>query len=451
MDRRRFLSFCSGIWATMAGQQLAMASSAASLLPKKKVGLCVGVYKETYHWLKVAKSLGYKTVVIHDRDIASLDYADRLEGLIDVSYKMPFADQQAANRVCESEQVDFLIPHATCSYSLMMSMKLAEHFGFSGPQYTQGVRVVDKVKLHDFLIENTLPHFEFQYSESNVLEKVSDSQFPLFAKPGLGSGSIGAREIESRAGLEEFLSSRSKSVGYEKLASFDQYVFQPSDNTDQYAGVEIMVVNGTAHVVHVWDADWKGSGDSSYRFGPRMETTKTKASRFDFSPLQKLVTAVGLKDGAIFIEGFHNNGVFTSLFDVNLRPAGMRTASGYTAGLDSRYLQNQIQLAAGESFSIPSFGKGTNSVIRYEILGWNQDGVCESVKYPDLTTYNNIVFAELPMKAGDPICKEMRNSNDSFRAGYLVLVGSSHAQLDKALSRFYSETHLEVSSVNQQS
>lgn len=308
-----------------------------------KTCLCIGVYRMAHIWLRVAKSMGYRVVATHSTDLDQDPFFDRSRDFIDHFAVIDFADRDEILNLCDQQEINFILPHSSCNASLLQSMFVAESRGLYGPHESAGKKVTNKTLLNPFLQQNQLPSFEFQWTESEALRLAQAEHFPIVAKPNLSAGSIGVRELSNRVELETFLEKKDPAQNYLLLNTDEQYVFQPSVRDLPYLGVDAFVQDGELIPFHLWDGIWRQE-NSPFCYGPRLITSKYKLADIDFSPVQKMLDCLGIKNSCLMLEGFHEDGEIRVIFDVNLRPTGMKSPAGYNRAFDFNLIEEQISL-----------------------------------------------------------------------------------------------------------
>ena len=326
--------------------------------------------------IKKAKEMGLTVgVADYNPEAAGIPFADKF-------YNVSTIDEKGIFEAARDFQADGIMTLAT-DMPMRSVAYAAEKLGLVGISYETAVKATDKGEMIKAFEAGGASHpWYFILSSPQDLSKISDKiTYPCISKPVDNAGSRGVMLINNRAELEKAVK-YSSSNGRMGGVIIEEYL------RGSEVSVEVMAVDGTAHILQVTDKLTTGAPhfvEMGHSQPSRLEKTQVESIK-DLA--KKAVKAVGIENGPAHVEiMLSENG--PKMIELGARMGGDCITTHLvplSTGIDM--VKATIEIALGEKPDIePKFSKG--SAIRYfecgqgkieSITGVEQARGCEGVR-----------------------------------------------------------------------
>lgn len=362
--------------------------------------------------IKKAKEMGYHTITIDKNpNSVGFEYADEYN-IVDI------IDQDACLKYALSKNINGVITAAT-DYGVLSTAYVAKQLNLPGLDYDVAKTIKNKYMVRRTLLENNVDDVDqyFEISNINELNEIcSTMRFPVMVKPCDGSGSKGAKRVDSTLELKEACEEAIKSslIGKALIEDFIE---------GKEYGIESFVYNGEVHVLGV--------------MGKYMTTPPIYAELGHCIPSQldiegkvkevviKAIKALGINFGAVNMDVLVTKDNRVCIVDVGARMGGNLIGSHIIPiGTGINYMEMLIRAAAGDSIEMKVESLGANVVTR--LLALKQGKVKSLPEFEDIKEICQVdIYHQL--KVGSEI-REYHNNLDG--CGYVVSVSTD---MEKAI------------------
>ncbi|USK38706.1 ATP-grasp domain-containing protein [Cytobacillus firmus] len=363
--------------------------------------------------IKKAKEMGYHTITI-DKNPNSIgfEYADEYN-IVDI------IDQDACLKYALSKNINGVITAAT-DYGVLSTAHIAQQLSLPGLDYDVANTIKNKYMVRRTLLESNVDDVAQYYEISNIseLNKISSTMsFPVMVKPCDGSGSKGARRVDSAIELKEACEEALKSslIGKALIEDFIE---------GKEYGVESFVYNGEVHVLGVM---------GKYMTSPPIyaELGHSIPSQLDIEGkvkevVIKAIKALGINFGAVNMDVLVTKDNRICIVDVGARMGGNLIGSHIIpVGTGIDYMGVLIRAALRDPIEIQPRNLDTKVVTR--LLALTPGKVKGLPDFDEIKKYCQVeIFHHL--KVGNEI-REYHNNLDG--CGYVISVSNDIQQAVK--------------------
>ena len=404
---------------------------------ENKVALHIGVFDDSYLYMREARALGYKIVATHPMDIVDKYYYHTVKDMIDEFYIIDYMDTDALVQLASDCGAEMTVTHP-CTNDASMAMAVVNtRMGFNGIGETAAKYCASKEAWQELLIEQNLPgpKWSHRYDELTELDSLT---YPCIVKPNYGAGSNGIKKIDSAEELETFMRERDRSNGWNLNKKYDYYLVQEYTHADYFSGVNCYVQNGVIKPYTHYARDQKSKLEQErlpyfyYEEGLFPSDSKFLTQEV-LDILQNLASVLEIENGALRTEFFYDENLkVINVIETNLRPGSSHTATSFHEIYGYNVTQELVKLNSPDLKA--DFTRKHNTQFKYS-LGKQfkfSPGKIKSIEWPELT--DCIHHFSSTLKPGDVI-PENWNASVGHQNGQLILLGESvddiYQQLDK--------------------
>lgn len=372
-----------------------------------------------------AKQMGlYVGVADFNPNAVGVSYADEY-------FNVSTIDEKGILEAAKKFKADGII--TLCTDMPMRALARAcEKLGLIGPDFSTAITATDKgVMIHVFE-ENSVEHPKFIVvdKETKVEEIINEFEYPVITKPTDNSGSRGIMLVNNAEELRDALLYSSQN-GREGNVILEEYMSGPE------VSVEVMVIDGKAHVLQVTDKMTTGA-PHFVEIGHSQPSRLSKKSLDEIKNLAgRAALAVGIKNGPAHAEIIlTKNG--PKMVEIGARMGGgCITTHLVPLSTGINMTKATIQTALGEKAEIePKFEKG--SAIRFIIP---PVGIVKSIKgKEEAERIPGVQLVEIQCEVGQML-QELENG--TCRIGYVIAQGDTPEKAvdicEKALDKIQIE------------
>lgn len=308
-----------------------------------------------------------------------------------------------------------------------------EKLGLVGPDLLTAITATDKGIMIEAFEKNNVEHPKFAVieKETDVGLLSSKFEYPVITKPTDNSGSRGIMLVNSAEELKDAFSYSSQN-GREGSVIVEEYMTGPE------VSVEVMVIDGKAHILQVTDKMTTGA-PHFVEIGHSQPSRLSKESIEVIMDLaSRAALAVGIKNGPAHAEIIlTKNG--PKMVEIGARMGGgCITTHLVPLSTGINMTKATIQIALGEKADIkPKFMKG--SAIRFIIppigIVKSINGKEEAEKIP------GVQLVEIQCKIGQTL-QELENG--TCRIGYVIAQGDTPEKAIEICEKALSKIQIEV-------
>lgn len=242
------------------------------------------------------------------------------------------------------------IASGACDTSVVTVSKLCEELGLPGNSVEAALNSTDKHRMIECFARKGVAHPSFVVAKKEDIGQFApEIPYPIIAKPTDSAGGRGVNLVHSREELMPALLAASE-AGLSGDVLVEEYMIGPE------VSVELLVVDGVAHVLQVTDKLTSGA-PNYFEIGHCQPTSLKDEDRAAISELAKAaVLAVGLKNSAAHVEIIVTpNG--PKMVELGARLGGDWITSyliqGSVGGIDM--IECMVRIALGEKPSINGY------------------------------------------------------------------------------------------------
>lgn len=356
-----------------------------------------------------AKDLGYYVAVVdYNPEAVGIKYADKY-------YNASTIDE---NQVLEAA-LDFN-PDGIMTLATDMPMRsvalVAERMGLPGISYEVAVKATDKYRMILAFKENNVPSPWFYHvsSKEDLYVLSGCVSFPCIMKPTDNAGSKGVVKVSSYDELIE-------KYEYSHSCSRSGNVIVQEFMEGEEVSVEIMIVDGTPHVIQITDK--LTTGEPYF-----VELGHNQPSRLPHDVQKQIIdvavracAAIGLDNGPAHVEMKVIPGCMPKMIELGARMGGDNITTALvplSTGVDM--VKATIQMALGIEPDLLS-SQSRSSAIRY--IGGATSGRLKSISgFDDAVAMDGVRQLAFTKSIGDEV-SEIRCSND--RIGFVISQANS--------------------------
>lgn len=373
-----------------------------------------------------AKNMGlYVGVADFNPDAVGVQYADEYFNVSTIDIEGIF---EAAKRF----RADGII--TLCTDMPMRALaSTCERLNLIGPDLLTAITATDKGAMIRAFEKNDVAHPRFTVieKESDIESICNKFEYPIITKPTDNSGSRGIMLANSAEELKEALSYSSEN-GRAGIVIAEEYMVGPE------VSVEVMVINGKAHILQVTDKMTTGAP----HFVEIGHSQPSKLPKEAIDAIRDLAgraaLAVGIKNGPAHAEIIlTENG--PKMVEIGARMGGgCITTHLVPLSTGINMTKATIQTALGEKPDImPKFKKG--SAIRFIIP---PVGIVKSISgKEDAEKVPGIQLVEIQCKVGQ-VLRDLENG--TCRIGYVIAQGDTPEEAVEICEKALDKIQIEV-------
>lgn len=405
---------------------------------ESKVALHIGVFDDSYLYIREAKALGYKVVATHPMDIVNKYYYQTVEDMIDEFHIIDYMDTSSLVDLAKTCGASMTVTHPCTNDASMAMARVNTRMGFNGIGETAAEHCASKEAWHQLLIEQNLPRPAWSYRYDEIKD-LNSLEYPCIVKPNYGAGSNGIKKIDSAEELEVFMRERDRSNGWNLNKKYDYYLIQQYTHADYFSGVNCYVQNGIIKPYTHYARDQKSKLEQE-----RLPYFYYEEGLFPSDPkfltqevldiLQHLANVLEIENGALRTEFFYDSDLnVINIIETNLRPGSSHTATSFHEIYGYNVTQELVKLNSKEHTS--DFTRQHDTRFKYS-LGKQfkfRPGVVESIEWPELNEHVHHFSSTLEPGSVIP---DNWNASVGHQNGQLILLGESVEQVYQQLDQF---------------
>lgn len=357
--------------------------------------------------IKRAKDMGYRVLAI-DRNPKSVGFKYANEyGVIDI------VDQEACLTYARSKGIDGIMTAAT-DYGVLSTAYVAENLNLPGLNYEVAKIIKNKYMVRKTLFENKVDDISQYYEVSSTDELLALSasiKFPVMVKPCDGSGSKGARKVET---ADELDSACTQAINNSLIG---KALIEDFIEGKEY-GIESFVYDGQVYVLGVMGKhmtsppDYAELGHSVPSLLPNEEKVKKVA--------RKAIKSLGINFGAVNMDVLVTHDGKVCIIDVGARMGGNLIGSHIIPiGTGVDYMGSLIRATVGDEVDFAVRDSRQNVVTR--LLALRPGRVVSLPDFESIKTQHKVdIYHHL--EEGKEI-REYHNNLDG--CGYVLAVADS--------------------------
>lgn len=395
--------------------------------------MMIGVFSESYLWLKAAKELGYKIIATHPLDIRTKSYYDISTKYIDKFFVVDYFDYEKLLEIATKNQIEFVICHPTSNDATLASSYINNKLKLKGVLYEAASVACNKYNFYKFLESNNLPTPNFTYKTDDNLD-YSKLTYPCIVKPAYGAGSLGVKIIENEENLKLFLKEKNYNQGYALTKShYDFYIVQQFVFGEKIMGCHSVVSDGELNIFARTYRDLSQEDKIyPYCYGQEFVTTYDPITEKTFSAIKKLIKTLKVNNTPFDLEVLldKNNDIITFI-ELNLRPA--EKAFNYINGREGyEYcIKEQVKLGTELTKDFNPVGD-EKKFMGLKYFKFKQ-GTVKSVIWPNIP--NTCIYFNSELKLGS-IISNVWNSSTALHSGHIILLDNNLDRLTQSLDNF---------------
>ncbi len=359
--------------------------------------------------VETAKEMGlYVGIVDIDEKAPALPYADE-------AFTCSIKDKTAVLEIAKIFNADAILCGA-CDTGVVTAAFICQTLGLPGLTEDVAIKATDKLRMIQTFRENGVPHPAFQvvrkYEDFKLNE---DMQYPLIVKPIDGAGSRGLDLINNENELKEKVK-KCSDFGTSGDVLLEEYMQGPE------VSVEVLVVNGTPHVLQITDKTTTGA-PNFIEIGQSQPSSLPKNTKETIASVaSKAVLAVGLYNSAAHVEikvteqgpkmvelGARLGGDYITSYLINASISGVNM------------MQATISLALGDSPDVSNYSNNTSYIAMRAIL--SEEGVLTDISGLDAAErLNGVLKVIMNAKINERYVAAKSNTD---RVGYIFATANT--------------------------
>lgn len=379
--------------------------------------------------ITTAKRLGLYTILCdYLPDNPGQHYADKF-------YLLSTTDKDAILNTAKSEQIDFIIAYASDPAAPTASY-VAEKLGLPGNPYKSVDTLCNKSLFREFLEAHDFntPSAENFTAIDEALEGLRSFTLPVIVKPVDSSGSKGITVLHTHDGAEQAVKS-AFSFSRSRHIIIEQFI---EKKHPYLIGGDILVSEGRVIQYGLMNCH----RDS--RINPLVPAGKSYPPALDDTDLQnikdslqRLVSELGIRFGAMNVEAIVNSEGKVFLIDIGPRSGGNMIPDLLGMVFDCDLVEMSIRASMGEKVSLPAH-EGHKFYATHNLHS-DIDGTFEGVEFSrEITPF--IIRTVIYKKPGDEV---KAFTNAAYAVGIVFFRFSTQEEMNMYLSHIYE--HVKVS------
>lgn len=306
---------------------------------KKKILILGAGFLQTFA-IRKAKEMGYYTIAIDlNPDSEGFKYADEF-AVINI------VDKELCLEYAREKKIDGVITVAT-DYGVISAAYISEKMKLSGLKYDVAKIIKNKYKVRKILFENNVDDIKQFYevmSESDINEIHNKVEFPVMVKPCDGSGSKGARKVNTR---EEFCEACNEAISSSLVgkALIEDFIY------GKEFGVESFVENGEIHILSVMEKTMTNEpyyAELGHSIGKEISCEKKIRE-----VVCKAIKSLGINFGSVNMDILLTQDNKVCIIDVGARMGGNLIGSHIIPlGTGIEYMENIIRGAVKDNIDL---------------------------------------------------------------------------------------------------
>jgi hypothetical protein len=404
---------------------------------KHKISMVVGVFHDTYLWLKHAKDLDYKIIATHPIDIESKFYYSNVKKYIDKFYKVSYSDVDKLLEIATTHDVSMLIPHPSSNDATVSAGFVNSQLGLKGVSYESALLASSKYDFHKLLVKNDLPRPEFT---TKYIDK-ENITYPCIVKPNYGAGSVGVKLIHTEQELRSFFINPDIKNGYELTKpKYDYYIIQEYIDGPKIMGCHAVVHNKKLTIFGRTYRDLIKERDAKpYFYGQEFITTRDPITPYTYNQIEKVVEAVGIDNTPFDLEVLlDENDNAMSFIEFNLRPAEKAFNFINGRGGYEYCIREQVKLGTDLPCDFSEKRAATDDYVGVRYFRF-KEGKINSIKWPDLPT--NTLFFDTNLTDGSVI-ESIWNVNAAMKNGSIIVTEKSREKVCNSINEFVDKIQI---------
>jgi len=403
-----------------------------------KVALHIGVFDDSYLYMREARALGYKIVATHPTNLEGKYYYNTVKDMIDHFHIVDYMETDVLVELAKNYGVSMTVTHP-CTNDASMSMACVNsRMGFNGIGEEAAKHCASKEAWQQLLVEHNLPRPAWSYRYDDI-DDINILEYPCIVKPNYGAGSNGVKKIHSAEELKTFMNESDRSQGWNLNKKYDYYLVQQYTHADYFSGVNCYVQNGIVKPYTHYARDQKSKLEQE-----RLPYFYYEEGLFPSDPkfltqevldiLQHLADVLKIVNGALRTEFFYDEDLnVINVIETNLRPGSSHTATSFHEIYGYNVTQQLVKLNSKEHTA--NFTREYDTRFKYS-LGKQfkfRPGTIKSIEWPELNEHVHHFSSTL--KPGSVIPNNW-NASVGHQNGQLILLGESIEQVYQQLDQF---------------
>jgi len=401
--------------------------------------MIVGVFNESYLWMKSAKELGYTIIATHPIDIKDKYYYQDTKDYIDYFYTVSYDDKFKLLEIAKKHEINLVICHPSSNDATMTSAYINTELGLKGVDINSANIACNKLEFYKFLEKNQLPCPSFTFRLDNI--DLNTIKFPCVVKPAFGAGSVGVKVIQSLSELKKFIQTKKYDYGYSLSKSHDDfYIVQ-----DYVIGQKIMGCHSVVHEgkLKIFGRTYRYLNQEHnklpYCYGQEFITTYDEITPKTSNAIEHLIKKLGVNNTPFDLEILldENNDII-SFIELNLRPA--EKAFNHISGRNGyEYcIKEQVKLGTDLNCDFSEIGENKTYIgVKYFAF---HPGIIKKIQWPE--TPSTCVFFKTKLQENSVIT-DLWNVNIAVENGSMILIDSSDKQIKQTFNDFYKNIIVE--------
>ncbi len=403
-----------------------------------KVALHIGVFDDSYLYMREAQALGYKIVATHPMDITSKYYYDTVKDMIDEFHIISYMDIDALVNLAKTSGASMTVTHPCTNDASMAMACVNTRMGFKGIGEVAATHCASKEAWHKLLENQNLPRPDWSYRYDEIKD-LSTLEYPCIVKPNYGAGSNGIKQIHNAAELKSFMDDQDRSNGWNLDKKYDYYLVQQYTDADYFSGVNCYVQDGIIKPYTHYARDQKSKleqerlpyfyyEEALFPSDPKFLTDEV------LSILQQLTDVLEIKNGALRTEFFYDKDLnVINVIETNLRPGSSHTATSFHKIYGYNVTRELVKLNSKDYIS--DFTQKHDTQFNYS-LGKQfrfAPGTIESIDWPEADESVHHFSSTLTSKSVIP---DNWNASIGHQNGQLILLGKTVEEIYQKLDQF---------------
>lgn len=401
--------------------------------------LIIGVFNESYLWMKSAKELGYKVIAVHPMDLSEKYYYEQTKPYIDEFYKVDYSNHEKLLQIAQSHNISFVICHPASNDATLAASRINTELRLKGVDYNSASIACNKYEFYKFLEKNNLPGPRFTYKLDSV--QYQNITYPCLVKPSFGAGSVGVKIIENELELQKFYKEQKYDDGFSlSKSSNDFYIVQEYLKGKKIMGCHSVVDNGTLKIFgRTYRYLDQEHTTYPYCYGQEFITTHEEITQKTQNAIDRLITSIGFDNTPFDLEILldENNNII-SFIELNLRPA--EKAFNYISGRNGYEYCIKEQVKLGTSLPCDFSPIGNSKMytgVKYFVF---PHGTIEQIIWPSLPA--NCVYFNSKLTKNSYI-KNLWNVNIAVDNGSMIVIDHSYEAVKSTFDNFTKQIQIE--------
>ena len=410
-----------------------------------KVAIHIGVFDDSYIWMREARKLGYKIIATHPIDIRQKYYYNTVKDLIDEFYQIDYMDTDGLIDLAKNKQVSLNIIHPCTNDASYAIGVVNSALGLKGVTKAVAEKAASKEGWHKFLQDNNLPGAKWCYRYEDIAN-LQSLEYPCIVKPNYGAGSQGIKKIYSADELQLFMSSKDYNNGYHLSKKYDYYLVQEFTQAKWMLCCNCAVQDGKLITFTHYVRNLHSLGEQLrqpyfyYEDGIHPNDDPSFLNQKNVMLMQELVNKLNVDNTALRFDIFlDENKDIISFVELNLRPGSSNSASAYHKTLGYNTTEQLIKL----NTNLPAiFERQYDTRWKY-VYCKNfrfKSGKIRSIRWPELNEHVHYFSSRLEPGADIP---PVWNVATAGLCGELIMLGENKQQLLQKLDEFIRNIEIE--------